>query len=256
MRPCVPSSTGCSRRDFHRSTRRAPWGLAPLTSFYDQGLQATRIFVLSSPTFDYASADVPANVRYVGPVLDEPDWAETWTSPWPDDNHDPLVLVGFSSTFQNQEALLGRIVEALAALPVCAVVTLGQMLPDVALHGTANVQVVASAPHGAVLRQASLAVTHCGHGTTMKALAAGVPLVCIPMGRDQNDTAVRVVQAGAGIRLSPGASAAKIRAGVQRVLDDGRFRDAAGRLAAAIASETDDEAFLAGIEEMAAPRVG
>jgi hypothetical protein len=55
-----------------------------------------------------------------------------------------------------------------------------------------------SAPHGEILRQASLLITHCGHGTTLKALAAGVPMVCMPMGRDQNDTAARVVHASAG----------------------------------------------------------
>jgi len=231
---------------------RAARGLPPLTSFYEQALRAERIFVLSSPTFDYAAAHVPANVEYVGPVLDDPGWAEPWTAPWPSDNEDPLVLVGFSSTFQNQEALLGRIVAALAALPVRAVVTLGQMLPDSRLQGTANVQVVGSAPHASILRQASAVVTHCGHGTAMKALAAGVPMVCIPMGRDQNDTAARVVHAGAGVRISPGASVTKIGAAVQRVLAERRFRDAAGRLATAIADEADDEALLAKCEDLAA----
>ena len=208
---------------------RARRGLKPLTSFYDQGLGVQRIFVLTSPTFDYASAHAPANARYTGPILDDPDWAEPWTGPWPADNHDPLVLVGFSSTFQDQHALLGRVIAALASLPVRAVVTLGQMLPDTSLETTGNVQVVASAPHSQILAQAALAVSHCGHGTTMKALAAGVPMVCIPMGRDQNDTAARVVHHGAGVRLSPGASTAKIRSAVQRVLGDDRYR-AGGRV--------------------------
>ena len=35
----------------------------------------------------------------------------------------------------------------------------------------------------------------------LKSLAAGVPLVCIPMGRDQKDNTVRVLRLGAGVRL-------------------------------------------------------
>lgn len=82
-----------------------------------------------------------------------------------------------------------------------------------------------------------MVVTHCGHGTTLKALTAGVPLVCLPMGRDQNDTAARVEHHGAGLRLRPTASAARIRRAVRRVLDDPEISQAAGRLAAVIEDE-------------------
>jgi MGT family glycosyltransferase len=216
---------------------RTAYGLPPLTSFYQQVLENPRVLVLSSPTFDFASSTVPANVRYVGPILDEPCWAQPWTSPWPADHPDPLVLVGFSSTFQDQGPLLRRVVEALSALPVRAVLTRGQMLDPAEVASTDNVHVVASAPHGDVLEHASLVVTHCGHGTTLRALAAGVPLVCIPMGRDQNDTAARVVHHQAGVRVAPRASAAVIRAAIQRVLDDTRYRANAARIADVIADE-------------------
>jgi MGT family glycosyltransferase len=216
---------------------RAAHGLAPLSSFYDQALSADRILVLTSPEFDYAAPSVPANVRYVGAILDHPDWVQPWTSPWPGDDRKPLVLVGFSSTYQNQGPVLRRVIEALSALPVRAVVTVGRMLDEDELGATDNVIVVRSAPHAEILRDASLTVSHCGHGTTMKALAAGVPMVCIPMGRDQNDTAARVVHHGAGVRLSPNASVAKIRDQVQLVLGDDHFRANASRLASAIIRE-------------------
>jgi len=35
---------------------------------------------------------------------------------------------------------------------------------------------------------ADLVITHAGHGTLMRALSHGLPLVCLPMGRDQNQT--------------------------------------------------------------------
>ncbi len=213
---------------------RSEYGLAPLTSFYDQGLSADQIVVLTSPEFDYAAATVPANVSYVGPILDDPEWAEPWDPPWPADDHRPLVLVGFSTTYQDQGPILRRVVEALASLPVRAVVTLGQMLDPSEVASSANVAVVASVPHRSVLPQASLVISHCGHGTAIKALAAGVPMVCVPMGRDQNDTAARVVEAGAGVRLRPSASVARIRAAVAQVLGDQRFRENAAHLGTAI----------------------
>lgn len=218
------------------ATRRA-YGLPPLASFYDQVLGADRILVLSSPTFDFASPAVPGLARYVGPVLDDPSWAEVWDPPWPEGSTDPLVLVAFSSTYQNQGPVLRRIVAALAGLPVRAVVTLGQMLDAAEVPSADNVVVVRSAPHRQILEHASLAVTHCGHGTTMKALAAGVPLVCVPMGRDQNDTAARVVHCGAGLRLSPRASVVRIRRAVEEVLAERRYRASARRLASTIAEE-------------------
>ncbi|HVA03767.1 MAG TPA: glycosyltransferase [Acidimicrobiales bacterium] len=216
---------------------RARYGLGPLASFYDQALSADQILVLTNAVFDYASSSVPGNVRYVGPILDDPIWVKPWTPPWPDSDRRPLVLVGFSSTFQDQGPLLRRVVEALSSLAVRAVVTVGQRLDADELTSTSNVAVVASAPHGQVLAEAALVVSHCGHGTTIKTLAAGVPMVCIPMGRDQNDTAARVVHHGAGIRLSPKASVPDIRRAVTKVLGEERFRGKARRLAEAIAHD-------------------
>jgi MGT family glycosyltransferase len=230
---------------------RARHGLDPLTSFYDQVLDTERILVLTSATFDFAAASVPGNVRYVGPVLDDPHWAEPWTPPWGAGTGDPLVLVGFSSTFQDQAPVLQRVVEALSPLPVRAVVTTGQMLDPAEVPSTGNVAVVASAPHGEIMDRAALVVTHCGHGTTLKALAAGVPVVGLPMGRDQADTAARVVHHGAGVRLSPRAPVAKIRSAVARVLDDDRFAVAAARLASVIDDERRSADVVAELEAVA-----
>lgn len=232
---------------------RAEMGLAPLEHFLDQLLGVDRILVLTSPTFDYAAKVAPANVRYCGPVLDDPGWAEPWVSPWAQSDTRPLVLVALSSTFQDQAAVLGRIVDGLAGLPVRAVVTVGQMLDAAVVEGRENVAVVASAPHGALLPKAAAVITHCGHGTTMKSLAAGVPLVCIPMGRDQNDTAARVIHHGAGIRLKPSASPARVAGAVERVLADDSIRNAAKDLGTTITAEVEATDLVAEIEAVGGP---
>ena len=95
-------------------------------------------------------------------------------------------------------------------------------------------------------------ITHCGHGVTIKALAAGVPLVCLPMGRDQLDVAARVVHAGAGVRLDQAAPPDEIASAARRVLADDSYRAAAERIAAAIAEETASDIAVEEIEAVLA----
>ena len=232
---------------------RAEHGLAPLTSFYDQVLTAHRILVLTSPTFDYAAPFVPDNARYVGPMLDEPGvGASRGRRRWPDDER-PLVLVGLSSTFQDQAALLQRIIDALS----------GPARARRRHNGTGPGPALFSAPDNVARRAVgparpdhrhgpAVVVTHCGHGTTLKSLAAGVPLVCIPMGRDQDDTAARVVHHGAGIRLRPSASVDAIRDATIQILERDEYRSAAPRLAKAIDTEHDPTAVVTEIESLTA----
>jgi UDP:flavonoid glycosyltransferase YjiC (YdhE family) len=92
---------------------RAQHGLAPLAHTWDQLHHARRELVLTSRAFDFP-ARVGANVRYVGPILDDPAWA-TATGWMPPSGNAPLVLVALSSTFQNQADSLHRIVSALAS---------------------------------------------------------------------------------------------------------------------------------------------
>ena len=217
---------------------RIELGLSPMTDVFDLWDRCARLLVMTSPSFDPPPEHVPCNVRYVGPVTDDPPWVEPWTPPWPIEKR-PFVLVAMSSTYQAQDALLRRVVTALDDQPVYALVTLGPGLRSNEVPGTSNVAVAASAPHADLLRHAAVVVTHAGHGSAIKALAAGVPMVCMPHGRDQNDNTARVVAAGAGVRLSRRASADAIRAAVKRVLREPSYRTNAERLARAFAAEAE-----------------
>jgi MGT family glycosyltransferase len=231
------------------NSARVEHGLDPLDHALDQGRTAARVVVMTSRAFDFAGP-LPPTVVHVGPRLDDlAAAAGDWEAPA---GEEPLVLVGFSSDYQDQGDVLGRIAEALGALPVRAVLTTGRGIDPAAVQAPANVQVVEAAPHSAVLREAALAVTHGGHGVTIKSLAAGVPVVVMPMGRDQLDVAARVVHAGAGVRLEPTAAAAEIASAVERVLSEGSYREAAARIAAAIAEETATDRAVAEIEAVLA----
>jgi MGT family glycosyltransferase len=227
---------------------RAEQGLEPLEHVLDQGRSAARVLVMTSRAFDFVGP-LPPTVKHIGPRLEDVSWAGEWSAPAGDD---PLVLVALSSDYQGQEDLLGRLAAAMGELPVRAVVTTGLGVDPESVEASENVQVVRSAPHSRILREASLAITHGGHGITIKALAAGVPLVVVPMGRDQHDVAARVVHSGAGVRLGAFASPDEIAAAARDVMADGSYRRAAKGIAAVIAEETATDQAVAEIEAVAA----
>ena len=94
-----------------------------------------------------------------------------------------------------------------------------------------------AAPHSRILPEASAVITHAGHGTVLKSLAAGVPLICIPMGRDQNDNTVRVLRLGAGIRLKQRSTPGQIAAAVSEILHNPQYAAAARRFAQVLTHE-------------------
>ena len=100
-----------------------------------------------------------------------------------------------------------------------------------------NIAVASRAPFGSLLPLASVVVTHAGHATTLRPLMAGVPLLCLPQGRDQFDNAARVVERSAGVRLPPDAAASDIDAAVRRLLDEPAFARAASALGERVAAD-------------------
>jgi MGT family glycosyltransferase len=209
--------------------------LLPLDNVFELYDRCSRVLVMTSPSFDFSAPQLPANVRYVGPQLDDPDWAAS--AKWQRKGSEPLVLVATSSIYQDQVDLLARIAAGLRQLPVRAVLTTGRAVDPAEIQAGANVEVLQTAPHARVLREASVVVTHAGHGTVLKALAAGVPLVCIPMGRDQKDNTVRVLRLGAGIRLSKKSTPTQIAAAITEILERPQYLAAARRFAEVLAWE-------------------
>jgi MGT family glycosyltransferase len=234
---------------------RAEFGLAPLRDMPDLMGQASRILVCSSPSYDFAPGSVPANVCYVGPQLDDAAGTAP-VDPWAGPPGGPLVLVGLSSTVMRQEDLLQRAADALGQLPVRGLVTTGPAVDPAVIVAPPNVTVTRWVRHADVLPHCAAVITHGGHGTVLKALIAGVPLVVVPLGRDQPDNAARVVYAGAGTRLRKSATVSALRAAAARVIEDPRYRAAAGRMASRLAAERDDNLVVDELEQVAARRSG
>jgi MGT family glycosyltransferase len=229
---------------------RLALGSMPVTSVMQQLDAAERYLLATSRAFDFPSEKLPKKIRYLGPQLDEPAWTKPWRSPWPEEDARPLVLVGFSTTYQAHEGVLQAVVDAAAELPVRVLVTLGQIAPST-IRPAANTILVPSAPHNAVMKQSAVVVTHGGHGTVMRALTHQRPLLVMPHGRDQDENAVRVVEHGAGLRLTASASAEEIRAALRRLLNEPSFTKSAQRLGAAIAEESARVDVVAELEALA-----
>lgn len=187
------------------------------------------VLALQPPGFD-VPCPLPRGHEYVG-AIGNPDTTRTLDptlgSTLASDG-DPWVLLSMSTTRQQrQHETLQAILDRLAPSPVRVLVTPGDAAEASRLLPPANTTVRELVPHDLVLPHVSAVVTHAGMSTTAMTLAAGVPMVCLPQGRDQGGNAERVAAIGAGLIAEP----ATIAAAVARLLDEDRHRAAAQRIA-------------------------
>jgi UDP:flavonoid glycosyltransferase YjiC (YdhE family) len=197
------------------------------------------------------------------PSLDPSDWPDTrrFRSPqgtsrpageWCSVEGAPLIYVTFGSVLGHLPEAAGTYrcaLDAVAGLPARVLMTVGRAT-DVASLGAVpdNTRVEQWVPQDAVLGRAALVVCHGGSGTTFGALAAGVPVVICPLFADQPRNARAVEAAGAGVVLAGGRDEAgglrglgpddvrALRASIEEVLEEPRYRAAARRIEAEIAT--------------------
>jgi UDP:flavonoid glycosyltransferase YjiC (YdhE family) len=231
---------------------RATQGLAPLGHVLDLFDRAARLLLAISAAFDFPANYLPKNVRYIGPLLDRSVWSKPWTSPWRlQESNRPRALVSFSTTVQNQTDPLHRTMNAIAGIEMDALVTLGPALDDGRFRQPTNITLLPNAPHDAIMKEVSLVVTHGCHGTVSRALRHGLPLLVMPMGRDQSDIALRVEARGVGLSVPSTASEMEIAGALNHLIREPLFRARARRLGNAIASDIRSERLVSEMEEIA-----
>ncbi len=216
------------------NAHRTGLGLPPIEELGDIHDACASAIVALPKEFEPEVRDA-TNVLRIGPVLDAPPLSREIDEVDVRDGSTPLVLVSLSTSEQGQADLLQRCVDAVAQLPVRAIVTTGAIDPT-SVNAGANTQVVRYTPHAEILPSASLVITHAGCGTTMAALGHGVPLLCTPMGRDQFFIADQVQILGAGRMLMPDSSSDEIAQATLDILENDRFKAAAKQLAVVIGS--------------------
>ena len=161
-----------------------------------------------------------------------PDWG---------DREAPLVYVTFGSVTGSLPPFAGAFraaLNALADLDARVLMTVGRKVdPDALGPLPSNAHVEQWWPQAAVLGHAAAVLGHGGFGTTMGALAAGVPQVVVPLFTfDQILNGDHVAAVGAGLAVGRGPSSVELAAQqVPRLLEDPAYAASARRAAAAIA---------------------
>jgi UDP:flavonoid glycosyltransferase YjiC (YdhE family) len=151
---------------------------------------------------------------------------------------DAPVLISLSTiSYPGQAEVLQRLVDAVADLPVRAIVTTGPSLDPLDITAPANVTVHQFVDHDEVMKTARLVIGHGGHGTTMRALAHGVPVLVVPMSShaDHQLVADALVAAGTGATVSKHATPDELRSAMARALDDDPIHSGARRMAELLA---------------------
>lgn len=162
----------------------------------------------------------------------------------------PLVYVSFGSVSGSAHmpyfpALYRAAIDAIAPFGARVLVTVGEEADPAALGPLPdNVRAERWVPQDAVLAEAAAVVMHGGFGSTLGALAHGVPAVVVPLfSYDQWANAAALARAGAGIALDADAQARRVLdmpadevlaglpAAVEHVLGDASYGDAARAIA-------------------------
>ncbi len=141
----------------------------------------------------------------------------------------PVVYVALTSTTAHQ---VRGIVSALRSLGVKLLVA--ATVHDLADLEGANVMVEGVLPSHLVMPRVDLAVTMGGQGSVQCAMAAGTPLVAVPLHPEQDLNVSLIERLGAGHRIAMAdAVSPRLGALVRRVMEQPTYRAAAGRIAAA-----------------------
>jgi MGT family glycosyltransferase len=235
------------RDQLNESRRRL--GLPP-REYVHTMLSRELTLVATLPQLEYPR-EWPDWTRVVGPLMWEPPGEKV--EPPPGDG--PVVLVAPSTAQDREHRLLRAALEGLAGEPVRVIATWNGREPDPPIAPPANAVLVPWLSYSQTMPLCDAVVCHGGHGTLVRALANGVPVVVCPAVGDMAENASRVDWAGLGVRLPRRfASPRGVRAAVGRVLRERRLRERAAAAARWVAAHDGGVRAVAELEAWAARR--
>ena len=178
-----------------------------------------------------------------------------WLAELPDR---PTVYMTLGTILNTDTSVFRAALDGLAGAPVNLIITVGGANDPAALGDhPANAHVERYIPQSLLLPSCTAVISHAGSGTTLAALAHGLPQLLIPQGADQFVNADRCEQSGVGACLLPGeVSPAAVRSSVDALVRDDRYRRAAVRLQTEIASMPSPQQWIGPLHALAesAPR--
>jgi UDP:flavonoid glycosyltransferase YjiC (YdhE family) len=202
-------------------------GLPPL-DFAHGGTSRDLALVATLPQLEYPRL-WPSHVHVVGPLMWEPHAEEVALPP----GDAPLVLIAPSTSQDLDHRLLHAALRGLADAPVRVLATWNRRLPSRPLPAPDNARLVNWVSYARTMPHCDAVVCHAGHGTLVRALSSGCPVIACPVAGDMNENAARVDWAGAGVRLPRRfVSPRPLRHAVERALGEPTIRARARELAA------------------------
>jgi len=174
--------------------------------------------------------------------------------PWLDALDDlPIVYITLGTVYNHNLDLFHVLLDGLRGEALNIVVTVGrQNDPGMLGPQPSNVHVHQYIPQELLLPYCAAVVTHGGAGSTLGALAFGLPLLVVPQGADHFYNADRVVAAGAAVQLMPDRlTADSARRGVRKLLHDPTFRTAAHRIGNEIDAMPEPRDAVESLEQLA-----
>jgi UDP:flavonoid glycosyltransferase YjiC (YdhE family) len=164
----------------------------------------------------------------------------------------PTVYVTLGTIFNRSLNVLRTVLEGLAATDLTVIATLGpDGDPDELGSQPDRVQLYRFLPQAQVLGRCDLVICHGGAGSTLGALAFGLPILILPRGADNFYNAERVLSAGAGRRLlDADITARAVAHEVKCLLTEARYRAAASRIATEIAAMPAPSAAVTPLEHL------
>jgi UDP:flavonoid glycosyltransferase YjiC (YdhE family) len=217
------------RREYNEC--RARLGLPPLP-WVHTGMSRSLTLVATLPQLEYPR-DWPAWLRVVGPLMWEPPGSAVAPPP----GSGPVVLVAPSTAQDPEHRLLRAALAGLAGEPVRVIATYNGREPSPPVEVPDNAVLVPWLSYSQTMPACDLVVAHGGHGTLMRALACGCPVVLSPAGGDMAENAARVDWAGLGVRLPRRLCTPRgVRLAVRRALARPGMRERVRRVARWIAA--------------------
>lgn len=176
------------------------------------------------PGLDFPREALPPHFHYIGPFLGRA--AGGFELPAGDDR--PLVYCTLGTLQGSRAAIFRKVARACAELDLRLLITqgnLGRLKPG-DLPG--DPLIYDWVPQEAVLPHADLVVCHGGMNTVLEPLAAGLPLVVMPLAFEQSAIAARLDRAGVARVVSPRSSVRRVAGAIAEIRARPEFRERAG----------------------------
>jgi UDP:flavonoid glycosyltransferase YjiC (YdhE family) len=181
------------RAELNETRRRL--GLPPVGRLHG-GISAQLCIVATFPQLEYPR-QWPEEVHLVGPLMWEPPYDHV--EPPPGD--EPLLLVAPSTAQDPGHRLLRAALVGLAEEHVRVLAATNRKPLDRPVSVPANARLVEWVSYSKSMPGCALVITHAGHGTVVRALSSGCPVLAVPHSGDMGENAARVDWAGVGVRL-------------------------------------------------------